>query len=332
MMINSSILSLALLAWAGASSVQAAPPSRTPEPAPQVEVDTDDPMPEADLDAASEMRLFDPAKADGLKAMLRKLHRPTYGWFYGLDAALGSWKDAPAAGAAPMTYNLNRALPAAYWNKALTPGQPDLRESLFIYSDKVDAWMRNEVGIPLAHPAPNVVMTPPVMVAPGYGVHFAESPQVDEFIKKTVRDGGPLTLYLPVNATAFLGAGHYILAVARVAPQPHSHGREYRMTVQYYDSLMSGRSGLFRQHEERAFGEALRARLGSVVGEHALLSYHRNEDVYHQVRSQMPGTTHCGRYVTLYTFAHLMGIPYREWYQERFNLVLPDFMRVFEGR
>jgi hypothetical protein len=27
----------------------------------------------------------------------------------------------------------------------------------------------------------------------------------------------------------------------------------------------------------------------------------------------------------------MMGIPYKEWYRERFNLVLPDYVRVFDG-
>jgi hypothetical protein len=33
----------------------------------------------------------------------------------------------------------------------------------------------------------------------------------------------------------------------------------------------------------------------------------------------------------IYTFAHMMGIPYGKWYRERFNLVMPYCLRVFEG-
>ena len=324
MMIKNSMLSLALLAWVGASSALAAPPSPAPAPAFDSDSDTDA--------AAAEIRLFEQAKADGLKDMLRKLHKPAYGWFYGLDAALGSWKDAPNAGAAPMTYHLTRALPAAYWNKAVSLRNPDPTTSIFLYSDKVDGWMKNEVGITLEKPAPSVVLTPRIEVALGFPVQFGQSSQVDDFILRTVRGGGSLSIYMPIAATNYLGPGHYILAVAHLAPQAQGHGKEYLMTVQFYDSLMSGRSSLFRHEAERWFAESLQAHLNAVVGQHAALIYHRNQDVYHQVRSQMPGTTHCGRYVILYTFAHMMGIPYREWYQERFNLVLPDFMRVFEGR
>jgi hypothetical protein len=95
---------------------------------------------------------------------------------------------------------------------------------------------------------------------------------------------------------------------------------------------MSGRCAQFSPEDQARFTETVVRHLRELAGPHAAVAHQPRADEYHQVRTQMPGTTHCGRYATLYLFADLMGIPYAQWHQERFNRVLPTFMQVFENR
>jgi hypothetical protein len=284
-------------------------------------------------DAEVEAGRFDPRKAAGLRGLLRKLHGYKPGWVWeGLTSVLAG---SPKEGESSMTFTVNRALNPETWTKAVTPGQPDPLVSLFIYSNKVDAWLKQELGLTPTAPSPGVILSPMVRVSRGASVHFPACPSVDSFILHEVLASRSLRFYIPVNAQALTvtDPGHFILAMVEVDPHPHDDPRIQLqvcdMKVTFYDSLMSGRSALFRSEEELEFTSALHTRLAGIVVGHGKIVYHRSRDQYLVVGSQVPGTTHCGRFLVLYTFAHMMGIPYADWGWKRFNSIMPDYLQVF---
>lgn len=276
---------------------------------------------------------FDPVQSMAFNRLLLELYRPTYRWYtFGLDAAVSSYFSSPRQGLAPMAYVLHRALDADYWSMSLDPNLPEIRE-VFLHSARVGPWLRDEVGIPPRGESPDVIITPAVTVMPGQPIGLARTAETSAFLRDSLASGRALNLYLPINATALQGSGHYILAVARLQPAPGramGGNRPYGLTLDFYDPLMTGRCSMFGPAEQALFAETLARHLAELAQGQAI-QYQSLANEYHQVRSQMPGTSHCGRYATLYLCADLLGIPTSEWYQERFNRVLPTFIQVFEA-
>lgn len=297
--------------------------------------------------AAVDPTHYDPAQGESFRNLLKDLHTPRYGWFYGLDAALGSWKIRVMDGMAPPAFRVHRAMDPACWRITEDPAEMDIRET-FLYTDRLGAWLKSATGKEVKGEAPAAIITPAVVVTHGQAVvDIPRKRAVTAFVRTVAARNGALKVYLPIDATSPDGRDrHYILAVARLEQggaagnSARAGGRSYVLDLKFHDSLMSGRFKWFTLDDQDRLSRALAQGLGQWLGGLATVEYQlpsgepgRNArllEAYHQVRSQMPGTKHCGRYATLYLFADLMGVPYSDWYQERFNRVLPTFIDTFE--
>jgi hypothetical protein len=274
------------------------------------------------------------AQAFGMD-VLRPLDRPSYGWFWGLDTALRSWLTSPEHQSKPPAYTLSPALDRTYWERSAVD---ENKYDVSLFSDRVDEWLATGLmlGAPQPVPSPAVVLTGPVTSNLSHPLvklrrtrNLVFSDRVKEFIRKTVKENGnPLTLYVPVKASRGTGVAHYILAVVRIgARKPGMDPKKVPMELDFYDSLMSGRTTNFSPSQETDFAKAFQEELRPLVGEEAAFT---GPIRYLQVQSQMPSTTWCGRFVTLYFLADVLHIPYDEWYQERFTKVLPSFMGLLD--
>jgi hypothetical protein len=285
-------------------------------------------------------------QAKSFRSLLRDLHTPQYGWFHGLDAALSSLGGITGEAAAPPAFTVRQVMNPAQWRRSQDAWTDEIRE-MYLYTDQVGPWLGTILDpkdVKGGYPA--AVITRPLTMCTGQKAGDVDVPRshaATAFVRTVAARAGALNIYLPINATDANGrSGHYILAVARFRPDGSAamRGRSYTLTFDFYDSLMSGRCKVFTLDDQAEWSTAMAAHLSQWVGGQAAVAYrspnepahlrnHNLREAYHQVCSQMPLTPHCGRYATLYIFADLMNIPYAEWYQERFNRVLPAFRATF---
>ena len=160
---------------------------------------------------------YDPAQGEAFKNLLRDLHSPSYGWFYGLDAALGSSTVRVKDGMAPPAFRVHRAMDPACWRITEDPMEMDIRET-FLYTDRLGDWLKSATGKEVKGEAPAAMITPAVVVTHGQAVvDIPRKPAVTTFVRTVSARNGALTVYLPVDATSPDGRErHYILAVARL--------------------------------------------------------------------------------------------------------------------
>lgn len=311
-------------------------------------------------DLELELKKTDQKKIQGLSKLLKNMSsRKQWSRFYG---AVNAYASCPKDGFNSSPVSIHDAFSPKYWLKSL-PGQ-NIQE-MFLFSNQVDAWLKDMLAQDQKRQSPAVLIFPSIRVDPRSPINIPPNPEIEKIIFDTMAQYKPLAIYIPISAQPALdkgGTGHLILAKITLTPtyrlQPsqatpidpnnqqdqkltaqnfqiienyfNSNPNAFQVQFDFYDSLKSGRTVLFSPEEEKKFVNVFWNFFEQLAPQKKLML--DSQPKYNVVGTQLPGLTSCGRYVTLYMFLDILGIPYDEW---TFNLIEPrlaEFIQIFEGK